>query len=408
MSIFGATLAKARLVAFSLGLLGALGVWLAGRWLGLSRNASLLGGIIACCIPYSAWLGVATTPDYFNAVLILLACCSLARRHFTVRALGAGAIIIAALSRYESWPVAVAFAGFVTLDAYRNKNRWLGVLALLVLAAPASWMMHGLQQHHDALFFLKRVASYRRALGLVESGALARVFATPVHLFRDVPELWAIAGFTIIVSLLRRARPFRQRWVKPSIALSCIVVFLSIGDWRDGAATHHVGRTLLPLWFFVALLVARLFLVQLTGASSLRKTFNIITLLAVYGFSFFVLRPTWTTVDGFCPRLEETAIGSVASAKVAKGERMLVDTKDYGYFAVEAAFARPSDIVILDTHDPRHPAKTDAFASQANLEATLLKQHSKWLLMQRPHESSLSDSALVHIRGPTLLLAEMR
>src|ERR1700690_3508203 len=72
MSLLGATLANAQLIAFSLGLLGALGVWIAGRWLGLSRNASLLGAIIACCLPYSAWLGVATTPDYCNAVLILL------------------------------------------------------------------------------------------------------------------------------------------------------------------------------------------------------------------------------------------------------------------------------------------------------------------------------------------------
>jgi hypothetical protein len=408
LSLFGATLAKARLVAFSLGLLGALGVWLAGRWLGLSRNASLLGAIIACCVPYSAWLGVATTPDYYNAVLILLACCSLARGQFTIRALGAGAIVIATLSRYESWPVAVTWAGFVALDAYRSKNRWLGALALLALAAPVSWMLHGLQHHHDALFFVKRVVSYRRALGLVDTGVLTRVLATPVHLFRDVPELWAIALCTLLLSLLRHSKPIRRRWQRPSIALFSILLFLSIGDWRDGAATHHVGRTLLPLWFFVALLAARLFLTQLRGASSQRKTFSAVALAAIYGFSFIVLRPTWTSVDGFSPRVEQTEIGLLASAKIASGQRVIIDTPDYGYFAVKAAFARPNDTVILDAHDPRHPEKIDAFASQANLEATLVKHDSKWLIMQRAHETSLSNSAVVHYRGPTLLLAEMR
>jgi hypothetical protein len=408
LSVLGATLAKARLVAFLLGLLGALGVWLAGRWLGLSRNTSLLGAIIACCIPYSAWLGAATTPDYYNAVLTLLACCSLARGDLRIRALGAGAIAIAALSRYESWPVAVVWAGFAALDAYRSKDRRLGALSVFALAAPVSWMAHGLYHHHDALFFVKRVVSYRRALGLADTGNLARIFTTPVHLFLDVPELWVIVAFTLITAFLRHCKPMRRRWLRPSVALFSIMLFLCIGDWRDGAATHHVGRTLLPIWFFVALLAARLFLAQLRGASRSRRTLSTIAVSTVYGFSFFVLRPAWTNVDGFCKRAEETEIGSIASAKVTTGERMLIDTQDYGYFAVQAAFARPNDAVILDTHDPRRPVKTEAFASQANLQTTLARYQSKWLLMQRAHESSLGASAWVHFRGPTLLLAEVR
>ncbi len=408
MSLLGATLANAQLIAFSLGLLGALGIWIAGRWLGLSRNVSLLGAIIACCIPYSAWLAVATTPDYYNAVLILLACCSLAHGHTSIRALGAAAITIAALSRYESWPVAVVFAGFMAIDAYRTRNRWSAVLALLALAAPVFWMLHGIYQHNDALFFVKRVVNYRRALGLGDTDALTRVLATPGHLFRDVPELWAAGVFSLLGALLRHCRPFRRRWLKPSLALFSIILFLSLGDWRDGSATHHVGRTLLPIWFFVSLLVAKLTLWQLRDVSRLQKIIRTTAVIAVTGFGFFVLRPAWTKVEGFCPRQEETVIGSLASAKIAKGQHVLIDTIDYGYFAIEAAFARPNDVVILDAHDPRHPAKSDAFSSEDKLQVTLTKHQSKWLITQRTHETRLAASAFVHFRGPTLLLAEMR
>lgn len=408
MSLLGATLANARLIAFLLGLFGALGVWIAGRWLGLSRNTSLLGAIIACCIPYSAWLGVTTTPDYYNAVLILLACCSLAHGHTSIRALGAVAITIAALSRYESWPVAVVFAGFVAIDACRTRTRWSAALALLALAAPVSWMLHGIYHHNDALFFVKRVVNYRRALGLADTDALTRVLATPGHLFRDVPELWAAGLFSLFGALLGHCRPFRRRWLKPSLALFSIILFLSIGDWRDGAATHHVGRTLLPIWFFVSLLVAKLTLWQLGNISTLQKAIRTTALIAVTGFCFFVLRPAWTNVEGFCPRQEETAIGTLAASKIATGQRVLIDTVDYGYFAIEAAFARPNDVVILDAHDPRHPTKSDAFASEGKLRAALTQHRSKWLLMQRMHESCLGASAFIHFRGPTLLLAEMR
>ncbi len=405
LSFFGASLSNARIVAFALGLLSTIGVWTAGRWLGLTRNASLLAGVIACCIPYSAWLGVATTPEYYNAILILLACCSLARAQRLIRCLGAIAISMATLSRYEAWPVAVVWAGFVSIDALRSRNWKLFALALCVLAAPVAWMLHGISHHLDALFFVKRVVSYRRALGVVDGNTAARLLATPRHLFGDAPELWAITIVSGLASWLRKSQPWRRRWIRPSLAVSSIIVFLVVGDWRDGAATHHVGRTLLPLWFFVALITAKT-IVSYEHRATLTKGVGFFLLGACLALGF--LHPTWTKVDGFCPRREETEIGMQASAKILSGQHLAIDTNDYGYFAVEAAFARPNDVAVLDTHDPRHPAAMNAFSSSAALQDAMEKHHAKWLVLQRTHESRLPITAQIHFRGRTLLLAELR
>ena len=61
-----------------------------------------------------------------------------------------------------------------------------------------------------------------------------------------------------------------------------------------------MGRTLLPIWFFVSLLVAKLTLWQLRDVSRLQKIIRTTAVIAVTGFGFFVLRPAWTKVEGFC------------------------------------------------------------------------------------------------------------
>jgi hypothetical protein len=408
LSCFGASLAKARVVAFVLGLLGAMGAWTAGRWLGLSRKASLLGVIIGCALPYAAWLGVATTPDYFASILILLACSSLARSCLHIRTFGAAAIFVATLSRYEAWPVAATWAVFTSIEAVRSKNWRFAALVLLVLAAPLGWMLHGATQHCDALFFVKRVVGYRRALGVVDGGAVSHLVATPTHLLKDAPELWTIAAVSAIGALLRKQRPFRRHWLRPLLAVFSIAVFLIAGDWRDGAATHHVGRSLLPIWLFIGLLTAGTIVSFARRTVGVTKFVGFALVVGVYCFALVVLRPTWTKFDAFSPRIEETAIGSLASAKSAMGQRLAIDTGDYGYFAVQAAFAHPNDVAILDKHDPRLAAIPDAFASSATLHFALEQNQARWLVAQSTHEPCVSKISRIHFRGPTLLLAELR
>ena len=407
LACLGPSLGTARGVACALGLLGALGVWLAARWLGLSRRASAVGALFACALPYAAWLGVATTPDFYSAVLTLLACASLARARLSIRVLGAAALFAATLSRYEAWPVAVMWACFVSSDAVRYKSWRLFVLALLVLAAPVAWMLHGIVSHHDALFFVKRVVNYRRALGVVDRGALSRLLATPAHLIKDAPELWAITLAPAIAAFWGKMGLIRRRWLRPALAVFAILVFLSIGDWRDGAPTHHAGRTLLPLWLFVGIVTASAIDVLARRTKGTRKLAGVVLSVAVVGFAFFVVRPAWTKLDAFSPRIEETELGILAAARVAPGQRLAIDTSDYGYFAVAAAFARPSDTAILDAHDPRLTKQEDFFASSAGLEQSLTVLGARWLVAQRIHEPCVSEIARIHQRGPTLLLAEL-
>ena len=407
LSILGASLANARILAFALGLLGAMGIWIAGRWLGLSRNASLLGAIAACTLPYAAWLGVATTPDYFNAVLLLLACCSLARGRLHFRVLGAIALFIATLCRYEAWPVALTWAAWVTIDAARRRHWQSFLLAAFVLSAPLCWMLHGAWHHHDALFFVKRVVTYRRALGMVTDDGLPRLLSAPKHLLLDAPELWTVSLVCAAAALRRKSRPLRTSWLGPSLAMLSVVLFLMIGDWREGSATHHVGRTLLPLWLFATLILAKAIVALAARSTKAMNLSGAIAIVATYSFALLVLRPTFTKLDGFCPRREETELGTLASSRLPVGKRLAICTDDYGYFAVEAAFARPGDAFVLDSHDPRRPAANNVLASAASLRNAMNQLKAEWLVLPTSHESRLSTKARVHFRGSKLLLAEL-
>jgi len=408
MTLCGATLACARVLAFTLGLVGALGLWLAGRWLGLSRNAALLGTMLACAVPYAAWLGVATTPDYFTAVLVLLACCSLARRRPVIRICGAAALTAAVLSRYEAWPLALVWSLWVAAEAVRRRDWRSLALAAAVLVAPLGWMAHGVLYHGDALFFIKRVVNYRRALGVAGADAAARLLSTPQHLLRDAPELWAM---TLVCSLgcwLAKVRPLRQRWCRPLLGMLSIVILLMIGDWRDGAATHHVGRTLLPVWLLFSLLLAKGIADYFKKSGSVMRVVGAVGVAATYALAWTIIRPAVMNLDQFCPRIEETNMGALASSRVPRGERLAIYTRDYGYFAVEAAFARPNDVVVLDTHDPRRPVAQDILRSKSSLARSLNGRGADWLVLPTSGEALLSPESQVRSRGSSLSLCQLR
>src|SRR4029453_14284267 len=81
----------------------------------------------------------------------------------TRRVLGALALCAACLSRYEAWPAAALFAALTVRDAVGQSARRSvaeGAAALIALLAPAAWIVHGVYNHGDALFFLTRVAAY--------------------------------------------------------------------------------------------------------------------------------------------------------------------------------------------------------------------------------------------------------
>jgi hypothetical protein len=96
------------------------------------------------------------------------------------------------------------------------------------------------------------------------------------------------------------------------------------------------------------------------------------------------VRPWSTRREGFVDRSEEVALGEQARVEAAaRPGNLLVDTKDYGFFAVMAAFGRPGMSSPADDHDPRRRPALDAFSSEAELRRRL--GQSRWLLATREH-----------------------
>jgi hypothetical protein len=404
-AIFGQSLIVARAVAFAIGLCSTLIIWQAARWMGLSRGTSVFGGLVAMSIPYSAWLGLATTPDVYSAALLLLGCSSLARKQPTIRTFGATAVIIASLSRYEAWPVALLWALFTGLDAARLRRWRYAFLALLVAMAPALWMLHGRVLHHDAFFFIKRVTDYHRALGTsVTQGCSVPALRSTFRCIADAPELWSLVLVVALARLQTTVRLWQRRWTRPICGALSVMVFLSIGDWRDSTATHHAGRTLLAAWYLLSLLIAAGFCAQVKVMTGLRRSLLLIEALIAVLVAALVVRPRLDSVDAPQNRAEEVQIGLVAAAQIPPGEHLAIETRDYGYFAVQAAFARPFDVQVVNERDPRR--RTEALSGYW-IPRVLAARSIRWLVAERRCESQLPETAIVRYRSANLLLAKL-
>ena len=406
MACFGTSLAVARAVAFAIGLCSTLVIWLAARWMGLSRGASVVSCLIAMNVPYSAWLGLATTPDVYSAALLLLACSSLARKQPKIRILGAAAAIVASLSRYEAWPVALLWALFTGLDSVQLRRWHYALLALLVAMAPGLWMLHGHALHHDAFFFIKRVSDYHRALGASITDGSTPALGTPFRLVADAPELWSLVLVVALARTQTAVRLWRQRWTRPVCGALSVIVFLSIGDWRDSTATHHAGRTLLVAWYLLSVLIAAGFWARVRVMTGLRRSLLLIEALAAVLIATLVIRPRLSSPDAPQNRAEEVQLGLVAAAQVPRGERLAISTRDYGYFAVQAAFARPLDVETLDKHDPRHPTALSEPTGRW-LPQVLKVRAIHWVVADRRYEQLLPEATIVRYRSANLLLAKV-
>jgi hypothetical protein len=299
----------------------------------------------------------------------------------------------------------VLFAAFTAVEAMRHRSRRRLALALLVLAAPIAWMGQGILRHHDAFFFVKRVASYRRALGVSTSTDTLHLLTTPAHLFTDAPELWVLIIIAFLVTWVQKRHPFRARWLAPALNLLGMLAFLIFGDWRDGAPTHHIGRTLLPIWLFLCLVCASALFGRQRQSTLLKRTAATLAIVFAFLSTQIVPRPNKLKLDGFCPRREETALGLLAATKIPQGQRLAIDTTDYGYFAIQAAFARPEYCIVLDKHDPRYPSPSPAPAASA-IRSTLSRAGARWLVIPKDKTTEFASSK-VHWRGPTLALLEL-
>jgi len=195
--------------------------------------------------PWSAWLGVATVPEALTACLVVAGALSVTVRR--AHGWGAGALLVASLSRYEAWPVAAVFAAGCLWSARAPPRRARAVdlvAAGVSLLGPVAWVLWNAHAHGDPLHFLARVAAYRQRLGGAGTWMLyprAMGEAAP-----EVAVLACVGGAAVLLDPTLRAR-----WAGPVAAVAALLVFLAIGELHDGAPTHHPERALVAVMWIV-------------------------------------------------------------------------------------------------------------------------------------------------------------
>jgi len=376
MLVFGRSLLVAQIVAVLLGVASSLLVAIAAHGLTGERRTARLAAHFATLLGWSAWLGVATVPECFTAALTLFGAASLATRSPERRAWGALALFAATLSRYEPWPVAMAFAAW-NVDAPARPDRPSArqrmvclATSLLAVAGPLLWTAWNHLSRGDAFEFVSRVTAYRRALGERESGgALSRLVAYPIAFAREMPEIVVPAVVVVGLALAPRLRSViaLRFWqgVAPLSLAAIQIVALSFALVKDGAPTHHPERAML---FPALALVVFVSAVTASVASKLPRA----VALAAAGALFVRAVATPAILrerEVFVHREDEVRIGAAVAANVPAGAKVYVEVTDYGYFAVLARSGRPEDFVLDRDLDPRHPTEPRSFATADDLAA---------------------------------------
>lgn len=421
-TVFGGSLGVARVVAIALGVASVLMVWQAAHWLGVSRTGALLAGLLAAAFPWSAWLGAAPLPEAPTAGLLVLGVAGLASFEPRRRMIGAAAIAAACLSRYEGWPVALAFAAISLRDARRavpadvdggslppppadsasvgrfagpGGSRWPWLVAAgLALFPIAAWLAHGVARHDDAFFFWKRVAGYRDALG-GGPPLISRLLGVPSALVREEPGL-----VLLLLVLVPFTRPL-TRYKRPLIAVAALVAFLLAGEVGGGGPTHHSARALMPLWYLGALIVGDAIGRRVLDPERRTSVWLAAPLTLITGSLWVV--GTALPRD-FVDRSQALEVG--ARARELGAPRLLIDTPDFSHLAVAAGFARPSAAEPLDDHDPRHARPADAFASETALQQALGQHDRAWLVATRAHAGIASAIGRVRAENSAFILIE--
>jgi len=399
--VLGTQLWVAREVALVLALLATWLVFMAARAIGLSPWGAVFAAALSTLLPYSALLGLAAVPEVPCAALIVFGAATLARPNYGLRLAGGIALCLASLSRYEAWPVAVAFTVYTAWDARRSPR--LAFAALWSLFGVASWLVIGHVEHGDTFFFVARVASYKQALGGAVGSRASRVLEYPKLLLLAEPELTlliSLAGLSFWKSPVARQE---RGYERPAFALLALLLFLIVGSVRDGVPTHHAARVLLPIWFFGGALCGDA--IELWSGRWSRGR----GLTAFFGAAFAALlgsaaRPHLLPREGFAERNAELRAGTEARAR-GLGP-LAIDTPDYGYFAVEAAFGAPERARVLVDHDPRHAPPNDPFASAGVLIDALAARGADALIATEAHRAVAAEICIELWRTPGFSLFE--
>lgn len=405
MQLFGRSLLVAQVLAVVCGVVSMWLVYLAARWITGDRTSALFGALLACATTWSAMLGVSTVPELPTAALTLFALASMTGARTPARALAGGvALLLACLSRYEPWFIAIPFVAFALRDSIdpartRRDRALLLLAAALSTTGPLTWILWNRYAHGAPLAFLSSVAGYHDA---VSSASLPRRVVTYAYaLLRAEPELLALTALLVFGALssdVRRAA--RARFARPALALMFVFVALTAAMVRGGAPTHHPERALVAVFLLVAVVAGSALREGLRGARPIGARRAAVALVGVAVLAWpvrrFVLRS-----EVLADRATEVDIGARAAAILPAGARAHVDVVDYGYFAIQAATGRPEAFVpntgaglegALGVPTPAVDGYQEALASglrfaivrasSAPLDASPLAKNEAWVLLE--------------------------
>jgi hypothetical protein len=399
MALAGDSLVTARAVALATGAASAVLVWLAARTLGLSERAALGGALGAVVLPYAAWLSAAMVPEAPTAALILFGVVSLVRPEIRLRLYGGVALGAACFCRYEAWAPASCFALLTGLEAMRTRRAGLGLAAACAVLPIAAWLLHGVVRHGDAFFFVARVSQYRAALGQQTHGLGQALLQVAWSVVRFEPELFVVTAAALLLSFGGGQSPFGPAAWRPVVALLTLIGFLAVADASGGSATHHPERSLLPVFWFLALVAAGLVVRLAEGARPF--LLPALALPLALGASL-LLRPD--VRNTFVDRREEEQVGSVLRSLGA--ERVALDTDDFGFFAIQAALGAGKSWALAE-HDPRRhepPRPT----TPSELAGRLLERGgARWLVLPRDRRALGEPLGTVRLTTPRFLLIEL-
>jgi hypothetical protein len=208
----------------------------------------------------------------------------------------------------------------------------------------------------------------------------------------------AVVTVALGLSVGKGRSPFAAGAVGPALALLSLLVFLIAAAATGGAATHHPERSLLPIFWFLALLTAGLITKLASEPQAWRLPALAVPLALV---ASLLLRPA--VRGSFVDRREEEQVGSLLRGLSA--QKVALDSDDFGFFAVQAALGHGKSWPLSDL-DPR-ASHAPRPASTSELAARLRESGADWLVTTRQRQNLATPLGITRAATPRFVLVEL-